>query len=87
MLLWIILAILTAVVLLVLLRPLAGRRESDSGRGAFDAAVYRDQLREVESDRERGLIGETEAESARLEISRRILASAEKDASEQPLRS
>ena len=83
MLLWIILAILTAVVLLVLLRPLTRGKGSDAGRGAFDAAVYRDQLREVETDRERGLIGEKEAEAARLEISRRLLASADSDAPEQ----
>ena len=83
MLLWIILATLTTVVLLVLLRPLLRGKKSVAGRGAFDAAVYRDQLREVETDRERGLIGEKEAEAARLEISRRLLASAQSDASEQ----
>ena len=83
MLLWIILATLTTVVLLVLLRPLLRGKKSVVGRGAFDAAVYRDQLREVETDRERGLIGEKEAEAARLEISRRLLASAQSDASEQ----
>jgi len=82
-LLWIILATLTTVVLLVLLRPLLRGKKSVAGRGAFDAAVYRDQLREVETDRERGLIGEKEAEAARLEISRRLLASAQSDASEQ----
>ena len=83
MLLWIILATLTTVVLLVLLRPLLRGKKSVAGRGAFDAEVYRDQLREVETDRERGLIGEKEAEAARLEISRRLLASAQSDASEQ----
>ena len=77
MLLWIILATLTAVVLLVLLRPLATRSREDAGRAEFDAAVYRDQLREVESDRERGLINPVEAEAAKLEISRRLLASAD----------
>jgi cytochrome c-type biogenesis protein CcmH len=76
-LLWIILATLTAVVLLVLLRPLVTRSREDAGRAEFDAAVYRDQLREVESDRERGLIGPVEAEAAKLEISRRLLASAD----------
>lgn len=74
MLLWVILACLTAVVLYGLLRPLAGRRADDPARGAFDAAVYRDQLAEIDSDRARGLIGEAEAESARLEIARRLLA-------------
>ena len=88
MLLWIILATLTAVVLLMLLRPLANKSREDAGRAEFDAAVYRDQLREVESDRDRGLIGPVEAEAAKLEISRRILASADEKqgAAPAPLR-
>ncbi|MGA7458487.1 MAG: c-type cytochrome biogenesis protein CcmI, partial [Methyloceanibacter sp.] len=74
MLLWIILACLTAIVLLVLLRPLAGPGAGDRPAEAFDSAVYRDQLGEIESDRARGLIGEEEAEAARVEIARRLLA-------------
>ncbi|HEV3241838.1 MAG TPA: c-type cytochrome biogenesis protein CcmI [Methyloceanibacter sp.] len=80
MLLWVIFAVLTALVLYVLLRPLAGGRASDESRAAFNATVYRDQLGEVESDRERGLIGEGDAEAARIEIARRLLAT---DAEEQ----
>ncbi len=74
MLLWVVLACLTAIVLLVLLRPLAGAGAADRAPEAFDAAVYRDQLSEIESDRARGLIGEEEAEAARVEIARRLLA-------------
>lgn len=74
MLLWVIFAGLTALVLLALLRPLASRKAGDKSRAAFDATVYRDQLSEVESDRERGLIGEADAEAARIEIARRLLA-------------
>jgi cytochrome c-type biogenesis protein CcmH len=74
LLLWIILACLTAAVLYGLLRPLAGGRGNDPARDAFNAAVYRDQLVEVESDRARGLIGEAEAEAARIEIARRLIA-------------
>lgn len=74
MLLWIILACLTAIVLFVLLRPLAGAGTADRAPEAFDAAVYRDQLSEIASDRARGLIGEEEAEAARVEIARRLLA-------------
>jgi cytochrome c-type biogenesis protein CcmH len=73
-LLWIILACLTAIVLLVLLRPLAVVRANEHFPEALDAAVYRDQLGEIESDRARGLIGEEEAEAARVEIARRLLA-------------
>jgi cytochrome c-type biogenesis protein CcmH len=73
-LIWVVLAGLTAIVLLVLLRPLAGARTSERTPEAFDAAVYRDQLSEIDSDRGRGLIGEQEAEAARIEIARRLLA-------------
>jgi cytochrome c-type biogenesis protein CcmH len=77
-LIWLILAGLTAVVLLVVLRPLAART-AEPAREAFDAAVYRDQLNEIESDHARGLIGEEEAEAARIEISRRLLAADSKE--------
>jgi cytochrome c-type biogenesis protein CcmH/NrfG len=43
-LLWVVLACLTAIVLLVLLRPLAGAGTADRAPEAFAAAVYRDQL-------------------------------------------
>src|SRR5690606_20300968 len=46
---------------------------------ASDLAVYRDQLKEVEADRARGLLSDVEAEAARVEISRRLLARAEAD--------
>ncbi|MGA7545420.1 MAG: c-type cytochrome biogenesis protein CcmI [Methyloceanibacter sp.] len=72
--LWVLFACLTAIVLLVLLRPLVATKGSDAEREAFNAAVYRDQLGEVESDRERGLIAQPEADSARVEIGRRLLA-------------
>lgn len=80
MLLWVVLAVLTAAVVSFLLYPLVGRREAVDERDAFDAAVYRDQLDEIETDRTRGLIGETEAEAARLEVARRLLAADENNA-------
>ncbi len=73
MLIWFILACLTAAVLYVLLRPLLAVAEGEAPREAFDATVYRDQLGEIEADRARGLIGDSEAEAARLEIARRLL--------------
>ena len=79
MLLWIVLGCLTAIVILVLLRPLASTGANDIAPEAFDAAVYRDQLGEIESDRARGLIGEAEAEAARLEIARRLLRADSKE--------
>jgi cytochrome c-type biogenesis protein CcmH len=56
------------------LRPLAAAATNDRVPEAFDAAVYRDQLNEIDSDRARGLIGEEQAEAARVEIARRLLA-------------
>ena len=77
MVLWFVLAALTAIVLFVLLRPLIAARAEARVPEAFDAAIYRDQLTEIASDRARGLIGESEAEAARIEIARRLLAADE----------
>ena len=79
MLLWIAFALLTAAVLFAVVGPLArpARREEVQPAGdAGTVAVYRDQLEEVEAERARGLLEAAEAEGARLEISRRLLASA-----------
>jgi cytochrome c-type biogenesis protein CcmH len=42
-----------------------------------DVAVYRDQLDEIERDRKAGLIADSEADAARVEISRRLIAAAD----------
>jgi cytochrome c-type biogenesis protein CcmH len=70
--LWIIFAVMTAAALLAVLWPL-GRKPGDRGAGS-DRLVYQDQLKEIDRDRAVGLIGDAEAESARIEISRRLLA-------------
>ena len=67
---------MTAAAIFAVLWPLS-RRGSVSVQGQ-DIAVYRDQLEEVERDRKSGLIGDPEAEAAKLEISRRLLAAADK---------
>lgn len=76
MLLWVIFALMTSVVLIAVLGPLSrpATRADDAGTGALE--VYRDQLAEVEAERARGLVETAEAEAARVEISRRLLASA-----------
>src|SRR6266576_5970722 len=43
-----------------------------------DLAVYKDQIGEIARDRAAGLIGEAEAAAARVEISRRLLAAADR---------
>ncbi len=83
MLLWISFAVLTALVLMALLSPLRSRAQSgDAKRASFDLAVYRDQLSELERDQKAGLIPDTEADAARNEVSRRILAAQAELASE-----
>ena len=76
MILWLILAVMTVAALYAVIWPLA--RLSGSVRsGGSDMEVYRDQLDEVERDLAVGLIGKAEAEAARVEISRRLLAAAD----------
>ncbi|MEM9471717.1 MAG: c-type cytochrome biogenesis protein CcmI [Pseudomonadota bacterium] len=84
MLLWISFAVLTVLVLLALLSPLRPRaKQADVERASFDLAVYRDQLSELERDQKAGLIPDTEADAARNEVSRRILAAQAELASEE----
>jgi cytochrome c-type biogenesis protein CcmH len=56
-------------ILLAFLRPRAGATPA----AAYDLQVYRDQLKEVDRDVERGILTEAEAARARTEVSRRIL--------------
>jgi cytochrome c-type biogenesis protein CcmH len=75
--LWLIFALMTAVAVFAVLWPLAPRKkEVPSGS---DVVVYRDQLDEVDRDLAAGLIGKSEAQAARVEISRRLLAAADND--------
>jgi cytochrome c-type biogenesis protein CcmH len=60
--------------LLPILLPLLRRSDAVPASARFDQAVYRDQLHELDRDISRGLITQTEADSARLEIQRRLLA-------------
>ena len=75
MILWVIFASMTAAAIFAVLWPLG--RSSRAGRGGSDLVVYKDQLQEIDRDRAAGLIGDAEAEAARLEVSRRLLAAAD----------
>ena len=78
--LWFLFALMTAAAIFAVLWPLSrGVRERRAGG---DVAVYRDQIDEIARDRAAGLIGEAEAEAARVEVSRRLIAAA--DADEKP---
>ena len=71
-------ALMTAVAIFAVLWPLADRNRK--GRSGSDLAVYRDQLDEIQRDRAAGLIGEAEAEAARVEVSRRLIGAADAQA-------
>ncbi len=77
MLLWIGFAVLTAGVIAVLARPLVRPADPHADSQSADLAVYRDQLRAIDSEREQGLLEASEAEAARTELGRRILRAAE----------
>jgi cytochrome c-type biogenesis protein CcmH len=72
---WLILAAMTAAAIFAVIWPFV--RRAGPARSGSDIAVYRDQLAEVERDLAAGLVGKTEAEAARVEISRRLLAAAD----------
>ncbi len=74
--LWIVLTLMTAGTAILVTYPFV-RTEDDgtSKQQASSLAVYEDQLEEVERERQMGLIDESEADMARVEIERRILDS------------
>jgi cytochrome c-type biogenesis protein CcmH len=82
MMLWLVFALMTALAVFAVLWPLSRQA---AGRAGNDVEVYRDQLDEVARDRQNGLIGEGEAEAARLEISRRLLAADATTIPEKPI--
>ena len=72
--LWIVFILMVAAALAVVLFPqLRKRRRKLASRRDYDVAVYADQLRELKSDVERGVLSADEETQARLEIERRVL--------------
>ena len=72
--LWFVFALMTVAAIFAVLWPLgrAGRTQ----REGSETTVYKDQLAEIERDLAAGLIAKPEAEAARVEIGRRLLAAA-----------
>jgi cytochrome c-type biogenesis protein CcmH len=70
--LWLILTIMTSVAAVLLAVPII-RRFDRQAEASGDIEVYRDQLKEVESELGQGLIDDIQAEAARIEIKRRVL--------------
>jgi cytochrome c-type biogenesis protein CcmH len=71
---WIILAIMTSAVAALLSAPLIRRLGQPPAESAGAIEVHRDLLKEIDSKQRQGLIDDTEAEVARLEIVKRALA-------------
>jgi len=74
MMIWLVFAALTLAVVALLLLPLLRPFVAAPARVEYDIVVYRDQLTEVEKDRERGLLSEDQASAIRTEVHRRMLA-------------
>jgi cytochrome c-type biogenesis protein CcmH len=65
---------MTLLAVALLLGPLILRRRAAGSRDAYNLAVYRDQLSEIERDVARGVLEPGDAGAAKAEIGRRILA-------------
>lgn len=80
----------TLIVLTLVLGPLLKPARPPATRAAFDRAVYRDQLKELDRDVARGTVADGEAGTARLELQRRLLSAGEdatpvRDGARKPL--
>ena len=85
---WLALSLMTAAAVLCVTWPLL-RPHRGSAAGARDLDFYRDQIRELEADVERGLLRSADIETTRAELGRRLLASTDRtdaNASAAPLR-
>ena len=80
--LWFVFALMTVAAIFAVLWPL-GRSGRAQNQGS-EVVVYKDQLTEIERDLASGLIAAPEAEAARVEISRRLLAAAGSEPVSEP---
>jgi len=78
MILLLIFTLMTATAIAAVLWPLV-RANAKKASGS-DLVVYRDQLDEIQRDAAAGLIGQVEAEAARVEVSRRLIGAADEQA-------
>src|SRR3984957_6634960 len=81
---WFVLAGMAACVVLAALWPLLRPPPMKMDPAANEAAFYKAQLEEIRRDVERGLLPQGEAESARAEAARRLIATASEPAQAQP---
>ena len=71
---WIVAIGLALVAGVTLAMQLLVARKDDAPAASYDLRVYRDQLKEIDRDLERGVLSAEDAERVRAEVSRRILA-------------
>lgn len=76
MIFWLVMGVMTATALFAVIGPLLRRPSLPAGDN--DLAVYRDQLAEIDRDLGQGTIAPADAEAARIEVSRRLLAAADR---------
>ena len=74
---WIAVAVLAAAVTFAVTRPLAGAVYPRVAGPESGQAVYKDQLKEIDADRARGLLSDSEADAARAEVARRLIRDAD----------
>jgi cytochrome c-type biogenesis protein CcmH len=84
MILWFVLTVMTSIAAVFVSAPFIRRLDRRQGGSSSDIAVYGDQLKEVDKEAELGLIDAQQAETARTEIKRRMLAAANLDDSQLP---
>lgn len=74
MIFWIVAALILLAATAVVLWPMLRRRSMPGDAADFDVEVYRDQRRQIDKDHRDGLIDDREADAARAEVGRRLLA-------------
>ena len=82
---WVPVGAATVLAILWVLYPLLKRGKSVSAaRASYDIQVFKDQLKEIDSDEQRGVITQAEATRVRTEVSRRLLAASKAEGLEAP---
>ena len=70
---WIPFILLSLLAAAIVVFPLIRKTPVTKSREDYDLEVYRDQIKELEQDKQIGLLSDEQEESARLEIDRRLL--------------
>lgn len=78
-------ALVAAIALLLLLRPLWTRRGPGASRRELSLAVHRDQLRELDADLAAGTLAQADYERSREELERRVLEEARDEGRRPPV--